>query len=391
MTKVMTKVRYLTRLDQIPHLTAAEKAELQPVVAHYAFRVNSYYSGLIDWSDREDPIRRLVIPDVAELDPWGRLDPSDERAYAKVPGLEHKYEFTALLLVNDICGSFCRFCFRKRLFMNENVEVVRDVAPGLAYIREHPQINNVLLTGGDPLLLSTKRIRHILSELRRIDHVHIVRIGSKMPAFNPFRILNDPELVRTLGEFSRDDKRIYLMVHYNHPRELTTEAVAALDQLQRAGVVICNQTPLLRGINDDPAVLGELFNTLSYVGAPPYYVFIGRPTRGNRHFAVPVEEAFAIFEQARMRCSGLAKRARLVMSHSTGKIEIVGLTDTQIYFRYHRAADPQEKARFMVCERNPEAHWFDDYVQITKDHSVENPFRIHGPRQAQGNPASDSV
>jgi L-lysine 2,3-aminomutase len=134
---------------------------------------------------------------------------------------------------------------------------------------------------------------------------------------------------------------------------------------------------MLRGINDNPAVLAELMNKLSYIGVPPYYIFQCRPTIGNKMFAVPIEEAFEIFEKARMRCSGLAKRARLVMSHVTGKIEMVGKTDTHVFFRFHRAANPKEKARFLVFESNPAAYWFDDYEEILDDYSVDNPFRIY--------------
>jgi lysine 2,3-aminomutase len=380
MTKVIAKkTSYVTRASQIPDVPAHARAEIEAVAQRYAFRANTYYLGLIDWDDPDDPIRRIIIPGADELDDWGRLDASNEHAYTKVPGCEHKYEFTGLLLVNDLCGGYCRFCFRKRLFMDGNDEVQRDVGPGLEYIRAHPEINNVLLTGGDALLLSTKRIEYILSELRDIDHVQIVRFGSKMPAFNPFRITDDPALVETLGRYSWDDKKVYVMTHFNHPRELTPEAIKAVNLLQKAGVVTTNQTPLLRGVNDDPEVLGELFNKLSYAGVPPYYVFIGRPTKGNRHFAVPIEEAFEIFEQARMRCSGLAMRARLVMSHATGKIEIVGRTEHETYFRYHRAADPTDKARFMVYPSNPEAYWFDDYTGMREDYAPINPFASYEP------------
>ena len=169
------------------------------------------------------------------------------------------------------------------------------------------------------------------------------------------------------------------MTHFNHPRELTREAIEGISRLRDAGAVTVNQTPLIRGVNDDPNVLAELFNKLSYVGVAPYYVFICRPTLGNKTYAVPIEEAFEIFEQARMRCSGLAKRSRLVMSHSTGKIEIVGKTEDRIYLRYHRAANPQEKARFMIFKRNPNAYWYDDYDEIIKEYSIENPYRVSGP------------
>jgi len=375
----MDKVRYITRLDQIPQLSPTEIEELAPVAERYAFRANTYYLGLIDWDDPNDPIRRIAIPTKDEMIDWGRLDASDEHLYAKAPALEHKYEFTALLLVNDVCGGFCRFCFRKRLFMNGSDETSRDVTEGLKYIREHPEINNVLLTGGDPLLLSSKRLDLILGELRTIDHVKIIRIGTKMPVFNPYRVLNDPTLLDTLKRHSLEDRRIYCMVHFNHPRELTEEAIHGIALLHDAGVITANQTPLLRGVNDDPAVLADLFNKLSYIGVAPYYVFIGRPTQGNRHFLVPIEKALEIFEQSRMNCSGLAKRARLVMSHSSGKIQILGRTEGHIYMRYHRAADPDKKGRFMVLHSNPEALWFDDYPEVVTDYSTENPFGYYGP------------
>jgi lysine 2,3-aminomutase len=375
----MEKVRYISSLDQVPQLSSSERARLAPVAAKYAFRANNCYLGLIDWDDPTDPIRRIAIPSEDELVDWGRLDASEEHLYAKAPGLEHKYEFTALLLVNDVCGGFCRFCFRKRLFMNGSAETSRDVTEGLKYIRANPQINNVLLTGGDPLLLSTKRLEQILTDLRAIEHVKVIRIGTKMPVFNPYRLLNDPELLEVLKRHSHEDRRIYMMVHFNHPREMSEQAIRGIALLHEAGTITANQTPLLRGVNDDPAVLSELFNRLSYIGVAPYYVFIGRPTQGNRHFLVPIEEALEIFEQSRMNCSGLAKRARLVMSHSTGKVHVLGCTEDHIYMRYHRAADPDKKGRFLVLRKNPEALWLDDYEEIVKDYSIENPFRCYGP------------
>ena len=340
----------------------------------FAFRTNSYYQKLINWNDPEDPIRRLIMPNESELEVWGDLDASNEHAFTKMPGLEHKYEYTALLLINDVCGGYCRFCFRKRLFMDINDEVARDVSQGIQYIRDQKEINNVLLTGGDPLVMSTRKLENIIREIRTIDHVKIIRIGSKMPAFNPFRIIDDPSLLTMLEKYSENERKIYLMAHFNHPRELTPEAIEALNLLQKHGVVTVNQTPLLRGINDDPEILAELFNKLSYAGVPPYYLFQCRPTAGNKMFAVPIEEGLEIFEQARMKCSGLAKRARFVMSHATGKIEIIGLSDENVFFRYHRAADPEEKARFLVFRRDPEAYWLDDYVELIDEYDFQNPF-----------------
>ncbi|MGK7345683.1 MAG: KamA family radical SAM protein [Candidatus Nitrospinota bacterium M3_3B_026] len=375
----MGKVTYIKDIKKVEGLPAGQGEKLGPVVEKFAFRTNDYYNSLIDWDDPGDPIRKIIIPDTAELDAYGRLDASDEESYTIVPGLQHKYTYTALLLVNDVCGGYCRFCFRKRLFMDGADEVSKDVSEGIEYIRGAKELNNILLTGGDPLLLSTARLDAIISELRRIDHVKIIRIGSKMPAFNPFRILDDPALLEMFERHCDNDRKLYLMAHFNHPRELTPEAREAMTRIAKAGVVTCNQTPLLRGVNDDPFVLGELFNELSYVGVPPYYLFQLRPTLGTRAFVIPVEEGFDIFEKARMLCSGTAKRARFVMSHATGKIEMAGKTDGKAYFRYHRAAEPREKARFMVFKSNPRAYWFDDYDEIVEDYSMEAPYRCFGP------------
>jgi KamA family protein len=326
----------------------------------YQFRANDYYLGLVDWSDPADPIRRIVIPDAGESVAWGALDASDERANTVESGVQHKYVQTVLLLVNEMCGAYCRYCFRKRLFMEGNDETSMDVDPGCRYIEAHPEVTNVLLTGGDPLILGTARLAQILERLARIPHVRIVRIGTKMPAFNPFRILDDPGLVDLLGRHSHAKSRIYVMAHFDHPRELTPEAVEAIDRLLRGGVVVVNQCPLLRGINDDAATLREMFRTLSFAGAPQYYLFQGRPTEGNLPYRVPIVEGWRIFQEAQHGVSGLAKRARFVMSHDTGKVEVLAVTSDQILLRYHRAKDPADRGRVLVCRRDDEAAWLDE-------------------------------
>ena len=363
------KAKYLTKLGQIPELSPGEVHRLEKVNDKFVFRTNDYYQSLINWDDPDDPIRRIVIPDVQELAEWGRLDASNEESYTVAKGLEHKYDSTALLLVNEVCAAYCRFCFRKRLFMDQNEEVTKDVSDGLEYIRMHSEINNVLLTGGDPLIMSTSKLEPIIQKVREVEHVNIIRIGTKIPAFNPMRIYNDPSLAEMFRKYSTPEKRIYVMAHFNHPRELTPEAVRGLSFLLEAGAIVVNQTPMIAGVNDDPDVLAEMFNHLSYLGVPPYYVFQCRPTLGNRIYVTPIEEAFEIFETARTRCSGLAKRARFVMSYDTGKIEVVGLTEDNIYFKYLRAADEENDGRFMVYRRNPKAHWFDDYTELVDEYS----------------------
>lgn len=364
------KVKYYTSITQVEQLSPEERERLKRIEEKYRFRANSYYLSLIDWSDPDDPIRKIVVPEEDELEEWGTLDASNEKSYTVAKGLQHKYPDTALFLVNDVCGGFCRFCFRKRLFINVGAEVIRDITPQLDYIRTHKEITNVLLTGGDPLLLSTEKLEKIVSSLREINHVQIIRIGSKIPAFNPYRIIDDPDLLMMIRKYSTKEKKIYVMTQFNHPRELTREAIEAVNLLKDAGAMLCNQTPLLRGINDDPEVLGELLDRLSFVGVTPYYVFQNRPVSGNRKFAVPIEEGYEIFTKAISNISGVAKRVRYVMSHRTGKIEIAALTKNFIVFKYHRAHDEKNRRKVMVYKRNSQALWFDDYSELLEEYTV---------------------
>lgn len=363
MTLSGKRPKYLTRIEQVLTIDEQQKNELKPVTEKFVFRTNDYYQSLINWDDPDDPIRRIVMPHIQELDEFGEMDASDEASYTTVKGLEHKYSDTALLLVNNVCGAYCRFCFRKRLFTNDNDEVTNDVTEALVYIRQHPEISNVLLSGGDPLIMSTGNLEKIIKPLREIDHVRIIRIGSKMPAFDPYRIINDPSLPEMLGRYSTPGRKIYVMAHFNHPTELTDLALEALMLLQRAGIQTVNQSPLIRGVNDNAEILTELFNKLSFNGVSPYYIFICRPTAGNDPFMVPVEEALHIFERARLNVSGLAKSARLCMSHKIGKIEVVGSANGNIIFRHHRAPNMLDSGRILIFKSNPAACWFDDYVE----------------------------
>ena len=353
------RVKYLNSVDQVPGISPEDRELLRKVSERYVFRANDYYLRLIDWSDPKDPIRQLIIPREEELNDWGKLDASNEAANTVEPGVQHKYRDTVLLLCNEVCGAYCRYCFRKRLFMNDNEEVSKDVTQGLAYIRKHPEVSNVLLTGGDPLIMGTRRLAEIITALREIDHVKIIRIGSKMPAFNPFRVLDDPELQALLRKHSTAERRIYMMCHFDHPRELTAEARAGIAALRDCGVVCVNQCPMIRGINDDPAVLAEHFRELSYIGCPQYYVFQGRPTAGNEPFEVPIVRAWEVFSDALVRESGLAGRARYAMSHASGKVEIMAVDARHIYLRYHRSKYAENQGKFFICKRNDDAYWLD--------------------------------
>jgi KamA family protein len=358
------KVRYITRLSQVEGLSDEERKRLEPVADRFAFRLNDYYEKLINWDDPGDPLRRLVVPAEAELNDWGRLDASFEADYTPVRGCQHKYTDTALLLVNEVCGAYCRYCFRKRLFMNDNDEASLDYSPGLEYIAEHEEISNVLLTGGDPLLLSTRRLLKIISDVAAVPHVRIIRIGSKMVAFNPHRVLDDPSLLDLIREHCSDGTQIYIMNHFDHPRELTHEAKEAIRLLQRAGAQTVNQCPLVRGVNDSWQTMSSLIRELSFIGCPQYYVFQGRPTAGNEPYELPIVEGFTIFLEASRHVSGLAKRARYAMSHRTGKIEVTGIDEKRIYMRYHRSYRVEDYGRMIVAERNDEAYWLDQLTVL---------------------------
>ncbi len=217
----------------------------------------------------------------------------------------------------------------------------------------------MLLTGGDPLILSTKRLRNIIQRLRAIEHVQVIRIGSKLPVFNPMRIYEDQELLELIKEYSTPEKRIYIMAHINHPVELTEQAKQAFDALISAGAIVVNQTPILKGINDDPAVLGELLNKISWAGVTPYYFFVNRPVAGNSDFVLPLKKLYELVEQAKAMTSGLGKRVRLVMSHVSGKIEILAIEKGKAYLKYHQSRD-NAYGKFVVLDCPDNAAWFDD-------------------------------
>jgi KamA family protein len=359
------RVRYITHLSKLDGLTSEERRRLEPVAERYVFRLNTYYNELINWDDPDDPLRHLVVPRESELNDWGELDASKESNYTPVRGCQHKYSDTALLLVNEVCGAYCRYCFRKRLFMNDNDDASIDHSRGLAYIQEHEEITNVLLTGGDPLIMATRRLEKIVSDVAAVPHVRIIRIGSKMTAFNPFRVIDDPSLLDMIREYCAGGTQIYIMNHFDHPRELTADARRAIRMLKDAGAETVNQCPIVRGVNDTPQTFAALFRELSVIGCPQYYVFQGRPTAGNEPYEVPIVEGFQIFTDANRRVSGLAKRARFAMSHETGKIEIFGVDDRHIYMKYHRAHRKADYGRMVIARRDDAAYWLDQLTVLS--------------------------
>jgi lysine 2,3-aminomutase len=258
---------------------------------------------LINPADPDDPIRKQAVPCIQEVTMGmiGEEDPLEEKRDSKVPGLVHRYPDRALMVLTDICPMLCRHCTRKREWRNGGwVRSDGEVDAMLGYIRSHKEIRDVIVSGGDPLTLSTRRLEEILSRLRRIEHVEIIRIGSRFPVVLPMRI--DDELCNMLSKYGP----IWLNTHFNHYRELTPEAARACDRLLRAGVPVNNQTVLLRGINDCVETMTRLCQGLLKIKVRPYYLFQCDEVQGTEHLRTPVEVGVRIIDGMRGHTSGLA-------------------------------------------------------------------------------------
>jgi len=325
-------------------------------------QVTPYYISLIDWSNPDDPIRKMAIPSLSELDLQGSYDTSGEAESAKLQGLQHKYSETALILATNRCATYCRHCFRKRLVgKRKTKEIIADFKDAVCYIEHHPEINNVLISGGDPFMLPNEVIKTFLSALSKICNLTFIRFGSRAPVTFPSR-LQDNELLDILEEYSSPERRLYVATQFNHPKEITKQSIQAVDNLIKSGIIINNQTVLLKGVNDNSETLAELQNKLVCKGVNPYYVFQCRPVkRIKKQFQVPLCDGL-IIEKTRERCNGLSKRFRYIMSHKTGKIEIIGIIDTEICFKYHQARNRRDIGKLFKRKIDAKATWLEDLI-----------------------------
>lgn len=356
---------FITDINCLPNLSHAEKLKLEPIQRKFPFRVSSYYLRLIDWNNPNDPLRNIVIPDVSELNDSGPVDVNDELLFSPIRGIQHKFSSTCLLLVSSACAAYCRFCFRKRLFSNSNSEVNLETSSCLSYLERHKEIDNVLLTGGDPFMLGSNRLLSLLTKLNQFDHIRVVRIGTKVPAFYPDRITQDEKLLKDLAQFN-NSRQLYVMTHFSHWRELTTKARRCLSALRSSGCVLSNQTSLLASVNDDPSIIARLFNSLAYEGVSPYYLLHCKPTVGNKRFQLPLVRGLSLFCEARLKMSGLASRARYLMVNRTGKIEILGWHRGQVILRCHEASNPSLINAIATVNIDPTISWLDRFPGDTE-------------------------
>lgn len=341
-------------------LNEREKKQLNDVIARHPMYISRYYLSLIDKNDPNDPLRKMMVPSVNELDTAGQYDTSGELNNVRVKGLQHKYRQTALLLSTNVCAGYCRYCFRKRLVGLKNDEILENIDEIVDYIRSHPEINNVLVSGGDPLVLKTETLRHILEKLAALPQLSFIRIGTKIPIVMPNRIIEDDSLTGLLRELSQPQRKIYVITQYNHPRELTEPSITAVNKLISANCILSNQSTLLAGVNDDPAVLADLMNKLAAVGNLPYYVFQCRPVkRVQNNFQLPLHRGIEIVEAAKSMLNGQAKRFKYAMSHKTGKIEILGKYGEDLFFKYHQAKNSGLTGMFFKVSLPEYAGWLE--------------------------------
>lgn len=274
-------------------------SEIQALEKEFKIKITPYYLSLI--KQKGDPIYKQVIPDKLELVDNDLLeDPLGEDKDSPVNNIVHRYPDRCLFLISHVCASYCRFCTRKRKVGDPTKISVKFIDEGIEYIASHPEIRDVILSGGDPLLLGDDQLEYILQKLRRIPHIEIIRIGTRVPCFLPHRITS--KLVKMLKKYHP----LFMNVHFNHPDELTPLAVKALGRLANAGIPLGNQTVLLKGVNDDPEVMKKLMQKLLMARVRPYYIYQADMVFGTEHFRTRIEKGLEIIKALRGWTSGLA-------------------------------------------------------------------------------------
>jgi lysine 2,3-aminomutase len=334
--QLKNRITTVAQLEQYMTLTPEERAGCEYANHKLALAITPYFFNLIDRNDPNCPIRKQVIPRAGEMvvSDGEMLDSLGEDAHSPVPGLVHRYPDRVLFLVTDRCAAYCRYCTRSRLVSNaQDYNFHPEYEQGLRYIEVHPEVRDVLLSGGDPLLLSDKKLEHLLARLREIKHVEFIRIGSRIPVFLPQRIT--PELCEIFKKYGP----IWMSIHVNHPKEATAELRAACERLSFAGVPLGNQSVLLRGVNDDAEVMKALVHRLLRMRVRPYYLYQMDLITGGSHFKVDVRKGIEIIRALRGHTTGYAVPQYVIDAPGGGgKVPInpdyiEKITDDEVVFR----------------------------------------------------------
>ncbi len=301
--QVKNRIETLEELQRYISLTDEEAEGVRLSLRTLRMAITPYYLSLIDPNDPCDPVRRQAIPTAAEthIAAADLVDPLHEDSDAPVPGLTHRYPDRVLFLITDMCSMYCRHCTRRRFAGQKDAEMGDDrIERALKYIEQTEEVRDVLLSGGDALMVSDARLEYIIRRLRAIEHVEIIRIGTRTPVVCPQRIT--PELCAMLRKYHP----IWLNTHFNHPNEITAESTAACARLADAGIPLGNQSVLLRGVNDCPNIMKRLVQGLVKIRVRPYYIYQCDLSMGLEHFRTPVSKGIEIMEALRGHTSGLA-------------------------------------------------------------------------------------
>jgi len=358
-------------LEEYISLNTQEAKDIREIADRHPMNIPRYYLELINPNDPDDPIRKLAIPSTDELILAGSMgettgDPYGDDKHDKGNGVLHKYPYTALVVATEYCSMYCRHCFRKRMVGLPNDQTVKSFQEAAKYIAEHKEIKNVVMSGGDPLLLPTEVLRKMLDALRGIEHLNYIRIGSRAPVVFPIRLFDD-ELIGLLSDFNRD-KPLYVPTHFNHPNEITPEAKEAVQRLRSAGVTVNNQAVLLRGVNDTVEMLTKLMDGLLQIGVNPYYLYQCMPVeRVRHHFQVPLKQGVDLVDDARRKMDGYAKRFKFIIGHDIGKLEICGRVDDKLILKqlHARPGHQEESSRLLVRQLNDNGGWLDDLPELS--------------------------
>lgn len=406
--------RQLDKIEPLQKMTAEQRFEMRVVANVLPFRVNQYViDELINWSNiPADPVFQLTFPQRGMLDPadYDRMAAALERGAERseiqlianeireklnphpagqqemnvpmlngepLPGMQHKYRETVLFFPSQgqVCHSYCTFCFRWAQFIGDKeLRFASNEAGSLhGYLAANKDVTDLLITGGDPMVMRTHHLKSYLDGLMRpeLDHVQTIRIGTKSLTFWPQRYVTDPDADELLNVFRRlvkGGKHVALMAHFNHWHEMETPIVReAIKRIQATGAIIRAQAPVVQHINDDPAVWARMWRTQVALGIVPYYMFVERDTGAKRYFEVPLERTYQIYREAIQQVSGLARTARgPSMSAGPGKVEIQDITEVSgekvFVLRFIQGRNPDWIQRIFFAKYDPAATWFDDLV-----------------------------
>lgn len=301
--QLKNSVKTIGELSRFLKLSDNEIRPEQIIHNTLPLRITPYYLSLLDKYNAEQPIRKSVVPvfDEFMVSPGEASDPLAEGNHSPVPNVVHRYPDRVLFLATGFCSTYCRYCTRSHMVAKDKCHIgIKAWEPGLQYVQEHPEIRDVLISGGDPLTMSDQQIEYLLARLRSIEHVEIIRIGTKVPAVLPQRI------TRSLVNIFRKYHPLYISIHFTHPDEITPEAKEACDRLANAGIPLGSQTVLLKGINDDVTVMKKLMHGLLKIRVRPYYLYQCDPILGSAHFRTPIEKGLEIIRGLRGHTTGYA-------------------------------------------------------------------------------------